>query len=235
MNSLPESYAAPRDIRDERQITRHRASLVYLKAQIKHKVNAILLRHGIEHGYSDLFGEAGKEYLRSLDLPMCDRFELDNYLSLIRHLEFQVKKTQERIEDFTLHNPHARLLMTIPGISYYSALMISAEIGDIRRFNSAKQLVSYGGLNPSVYQSGNTIRRGHISKQGNKNLRWILTQVVHVAVQHDRRLALFFHRIKKRRGTNIAITATSRKLLTIIYAMLKNNSKYYALQVRKAS
>lgn len=235
MNSLPESYAAPKDIRDERQITRHRASLVYMKAQIKHKINAILLRHGIEHGYSDLFGEAGKEYLRSLDLPMCDRYELDNYLSLIRHLELQVEKTQERVEDYTMHNPNARLLMTIPGISYYSALMIAAEMGDVRRFNSSKQLVSYAGLNPSVYQSGNITRTGHISKQGNRNLRWILTQVAHVAVQHDRRLALFFHRIKRRRGTNIAITATSRKLLIIIYAMLKNNSKYYALQVRKAS
>ena len=234
-NMLPESYAAPRDIRDARQITRHRASLVYLKAQIKHKVNAILLRHGIEHGYSDLFGEAGKQYLRSLDLPMCDRFELDNYLSLIRHLELQVEKTQERVEDFTADNPKARLLMTVPGISYYSALMISAEIGDIERFNSAKQLVSYGGLNPSIYQSGNTLRTGHISKQGNKKLRWILTQIVHVSVKHDQSLRKFFLRIKKRRGTNIAITATSRKLLTIIFAMLKNNSKYYALQVRKAS
>ncbi len=234
-NMLPTSYAAPKDIRDERQITRHRASLVYTKAQIKHKVHAILLRHGIEHEYSDLFGEAGTRYLRSIDLPMCDRFELDNYLSLIRHIEIQVEKTEQRVEDYVKHNPHARLLMTVPGISYYSALMISAEIGDIRRFNSSKQLVSYSGLNPSVYQSGNKCITGHISKQGNRNLRWILTQVIHVAVQHDRRLALFFHRIKRARGTNIAITATARKLLTIIYAMLKNNSKYYALHVNKAS
>jgi len=234
-NNLPTSYAAPRDVRDERQITRHRASLTYLRAQIKHKVNAILLRHGIEHGYSDLFGKEGMEYLMSIDLPMCDRYELDNYLALIRHLTIQIDKTQERVDEFVMHNPHARLLMTIPGISYYSALMIAAEIGDIRRFNSSKQLISYAGLNPSVYQSGNKCITGHISKQGNRNLRWILTQNVHVAVQHDRRLALFFHRIKRTRGTNIAIIATSRKLLTIIYAMLKNNSKYYALQVTKAS
>lgn len=234
-NMLPTSYAAPKDIRDERQITRHRASLVYMGAQIKHKVNAILLRHGIEHGYSDLFGEAGKEYMRSLDLPMCDRFELDNYLSLLRHIEVKVESTQERVDDFVAHNPHARLLMTVPGISYYSALMISAEIGDIRRFNSAKKIISYAGLNPSVYQSGNKCITGHISKQGNKNLRWILTQVSHVAVQHDIALRSFFLRIRKTRGTNIAVTATARKLLTIIYAMLKNNSKYYALQVRKAS
>ncbi|MFH1054440.1 MAG: IS110 family transposase [Candidatus Woesearchaeota archaeon] len=233
-NLLPTSYAAPKDVRDERQITRHRASLVYMGAQLKHKMNAILLRHGLEHGYSELFGEAGKEYLRSLDLPMCDRFELDNYLSLLRHIELKVDNTQDRVDDYVKHNPNARLLMTIPGISYYSALMISAEIGYIRRFSSSKQLISYAGLNPSIYQSGNKCISGHISKQGNRNLRWILTQITHVAVQHDKRLSLFYHRIKKSRGTSIAITATARKLLTIIFAMLKNNSKYRALQIKKA-
>jgi transposase len=166
---------------------------------------------------------------------MCDRYEVDNYLSLLRHIEFKVDKTQERVEDYVAHNPHARLLMTIPGISYYSALMIVAEIGDIRRFNAYRQLTSYAGLNPSVYQSGNRCITGHISKQGNKQLRWILCQVVHVAVQHDHNLRSFYLRIKKTRGVNIAITATARKLLTIIFAMLKNNSKYYTLQVKKAS
>lgn len=233
-NLLPESYASPRDIRDERQITRHRASLVYMGAQIKHKINSILLRHGIIHEYSDVFGEEGKKYLMSIDLPMCDRYELDNYLSLLRHIEIQVANTQERVEDYVLHNPNARLLMTIPGISYYSALTVTAEIGDIRRFDHAKKLISYAGLNPSISQSGNKCYTGHISKQGNKSLRWILTQVVHVAVRHDKKLALFYHRIKRTRGTSIAITATARKLLVIIYAMLKNNSKYYALQVTKA-
>ena len=231
-NLLPTSYAAPKDIRDERQITRHRASLVYMGAQIKNKINAIILRHGIEHGYSDLLGKAGTDYLRSLDLPMCDRFELEDYLSMLRHVETSVSKTQERVEDYVEHNPHARLLMTIPGISYYSALMITAEIGDIRRFNNAKQLTSYAGLNPSVSQSGNKCYTGHIAKQGNKNLRWILAQVTHVAVQHDARLRKFFLRLKSK-GTNVAITATARKMLCIIFAMLKNNSKYYALQSKK--
>jgi transposase len=233
-NMLPMSYAAPRDIREQRQITRHRCSLVYFGSQIKNKVHAILLRHGIEHEYSDLFCESGKQYLMSIDLPMADRYELDNYLSLLRHIETRVEETQKRVEDYVADNPHARLLMTIPGISYYSALMISAEIGDIRRFNSSKQLTSYAGLNPSVYQSGNKCITGHISKQGNIQLRWILTQISHVAVRHDRRLALFFHRIKRTRGTSIAITATARKLLLIIYAMLKSRQNYHALQVNKA-
>ena len=80
MNMLPESYAPPLDVRYERQITRHRLSLVRLRADVKRKVGALLLRHGYQNEYSDLFGKASTEYLYSLDLPMCDRFELDNYL-----------------------------------------------------------------------------------------------------------------------------------------------------------
>lgn len=174
MNSLPLSYAAAKWIREQRQISRHRASLGRLRGQIKNKINALLLRNGIEHDYTDVFGTEGLEYLASLDLPQCDRFELDNYIALIRHLTIQANKTEARIEAFTKLNPDAQRLITIPGISHYSALMILSEIGDIRRFDSSEKLTSFAGLNPSVYQSGKTLRYGHISKQGDKYLRWIL-------------------------------------------------------------
>ncbi|MBI4140825.1 IS110 family transposase [Candidatus Woesearchaeota archaeon] len=229
MNGLPEAYAAPWDIRVKRQITRHRLSLVNIRVELKNKIHAILLRHGInlDDQFNDIFCKKGTEYLQSIDLPMCDRFELDQYLELIKALSERINTTQERIEEIAGDDPEARLLMTIPGISYYSALMIKAEIGDIRRFPNHEKLTSYAGLNPSVYQSGNKCITGHISKQGNKNLRWILIQTAHVAIMHDKTLATFYHRIRKTRGHNIAIVATARKMLKIINAMIKNNAKYY--------
>jgi transposase len=235
-NLLPESYAPPLDVRYERQIARHRLSLVRLRADVKRKIHALLLRHGIEYEHSDVFGKSGKEYLYSLDLPATDRFELDNYVKAIDFFTEKIKNTQERVEEYANHSPQARLLMSIPGIDYYSALMITAEIGDIRRFNSSKKLVSYAGLNPSISQSGEKCRFGHIAKQGNNNLRWILGQCANIAVMHDRKLALFYQKVKKVTGRhNIAITATARKLLVIIYAMLKNNTKYVYLKKCKAA
>ena len=235
MNMLPESYAPPLDVRYERQITRHRLSLVRLRADVKRKINALLLRHGYQHEYSDLFGKAGMEQLYSLDLPMCDRFELDNYLKTIDFLTEKIKNTQDRVEDFVKYNPQARLLMSIKGIDYYSALMISAEIGDVRRFNSAKKIISYAGLNPSISQSGDKCYVGHISKQGNNNLRWILIECANIAIMHDSSLALFYHRIKKRKNHKVAVVATARKLLTIIYAMLMSNRNYTPQRKCKAS
>ena len=234
-NLLPTAYAAPWDVRVNRQITRHRLSLVNLRKEVKHKIHAILLRHGInvDDRYSDLFGKAGIEYLRSLDLPYCDRFELDQYLELVDEMTERIKVTQNRIQELAGDDPDARLLMSIPGISYYAALMIKAEIGDIRRFSSAAKLVSYAGLNPSVYQSGTVCRTGRISKQGSKNLRWILVQSANIAVMHDRTLKRFYLRLRRKKGHNRAIVATARKMLKYINTMLKHNIKYHALQIHK--
>jgi len=235
-NLLPKCYASPRDVRDQRQITRHRASLTSLRTQIKNKIHAILLRNGIKYEYSDVFGKEGINYLYSLDLQMADRYELDAYLHLLGNMNEKIRETNEFVEEFTKYNPQSRLLMSIPGIDYYSAIMITAEIGDIRRFSSKEKLISYAGLNPSVYQSGNTLRTGHISKQGNINLRRILVQCANVSIRHDKTLSRFYHRIKKHRNKHgIAVTATARKLLGYIYVMLQHNLQYHALQAHKAS
>jgi len=146
----------------------------------------------------------------------------------------QIMKTEARIEDYVAYTPQAKLLMTMPGISYYSGLTITGEIGDIRRFDSAKKLVCFAGLNPSVSQSGDRCYTGHIAKQGDKHLRWMLNQCANVAIMHDSTLAKIYHRICKRRGRNIAITAVSRKMLCFMYVMLKHNIRYQALQIHKA-
>lgn len=234
LNALPTSYAPPHVIREQRQITRHRASLGRLKGIIKNKIHAILIRNGINQEFSDVFGQEGTNYLRSLDLSCIDRYQMDQYLELIRHYDMQISKTEERIEDYVAYTPQVKLLMTIPGISYYSGLTITGEIGDIRRFGSAKKLVCFAGLNPSISQSGDKCYSGHIAKQGDKHLRWMLNQCANVAVIHDSTLAKIYQRIKKRRGHNIAITAVSRKMLCFMYVMLTHNLQYQALQIHKA-
>lgn len=233
-NMLPTSYAPTKVIREQRQITRHRASLGRLKGVIKNKIHAILIRNGINQEFSDVFGQEGMNYLMSLDLSMIDKYQMDQYLELIRHYDVQIRKTEARIEDYVAYTPQARLLMSVPGISYYSGLSITGEIGDIRRFGSAKKLTCFAGLNPSVSQSGDKCYMGHIAKQGDKHLRWMLGQCANVAVRHDSTLAKIYHRIKKRRGHNIAITAIARKMLCFVYTMLMHNINYQALQIHKA-
>jgi len=233
---LPLSWPAPKDVRDHRKITRHKASLTRVRTMIKNMVNAILIRNGIHHPYSDVFGKAGVKYLYSLDLPMSERIQMDNYLKLIEFINELIGNAQEVIEDFAQFNYNVKILKTHPGIEYYLASMIDAEIGDVRRFRKISKLISYAGLDPSVSQSGDKCYYGHITKQGNANLRWALIQAAHVAVMHDKKYAKIFHKIKARRNPNIAYVAVARRILKTIYAMLKNNAKYIPnLQERKAS
>ena len=233
VNMLPTSYAPSHVIREQRQITRHRASLGRLKGIIKNKIHAILIRNGIQQEFSDVFSQEGMQYLMSLELSVVDRYQMDQYLELIRHYDMQIKKTEARIEEYAAYTPQVKLLMSIPGVSYYSGLSITGEIGDIRRFNSARKLTCFAGLNPSVSQSGDRCYMGHITKQGNKHLRWMLGQCANIAIMHDSLLAKIYHRIKKRRGHNIAITAVARKMLCFIYTMLSKNLAYQALQIHK--
>lgn len=232
-NLIPKSYVPPMYVRMEREIVRHRASLVGIRTQIKNKVHAILIKNGIEYEFSDLFGKAGMEFLRALDLPEVNRFELDQYLMLLKVLDHKIHETSQQIDAVAEENPQAMLLTTIPGISYYSALLIMAEIGDVNRFDNAEQLCSYAGLVPSTHQSGNTTYHGKITKQGSKWMRWILIQAVQKTVKQPNGLQRFYQRLEKRKGGKIATVAAARKLLHYIYAMLKNGIPFDALQINK--
>jgi len=127
--------------------------------------------------FSDIFGKKAIQYLRELPLRSCYQLGLHGYLRLVEALNTLVEEVTETIQRIVQENPQAQLLTTIPGISYYSAFLIVAEIGEIRRFPSAKRLCSYAGLVPSVHSSGGITRHGSITKQGSKWLRWILIEL----------------------------------------------------------
>ena len=108
---------------------------------------------------------------------------------------------------------------TLPGVGQFTALMMLAEIGDITRFGSARELASWAGLTPTVRGSDLTVRHGHISRQGSAWLRWVLNQAAQTA-KRSPDFAGPYAAIAKRRGTKIATIAISRKLLTRAYHLL---------------
>jgi transposase len=225
-NLLPHSYIPPREIRDMREILRYRASLVSLRTSIKNKVHAILSKNGIRMEYADIFGKKALSSLGSLSLRSCYTVELTGYIQVGETLNALIDKVSEVIEHQVKENPKARLLLTIPGISYYSALLVISEIGDITRFPSAKKLCSYAGLVPQVYSSGGKTRYGSITKQGSKWLRWILVELSHHFVKSSPRMEMMFKRISITHGKNTARVAVAREMLKIIYYMLRDNRPF---------
>jgi len=223
---LPTSYIPPKEIRDIREILRYRASLVSLRTSIKNKVHAILSKNGIEIGYSDIFGKKAIKYLKSLELRACYKEGINGYIRLVETLNTLIDEITEIIENISKDNLQAKLLDTIPGIGYYSALLIVSEIGDISRFPSARKLCSYAGLVPSVHSSGGKTRYGSITKQGSRWLRWILIELSHHFINGSERMKKMYLRIAKSHGKNTARVAVAREMLKVMYHMLRDRRPF---------
>ncbi|RLF01457.1 MAG: IS110 family transposase, partial [Thermoprotei archaeon] len=196
VNLLPPAYIPSRRMRDMREILRHRAFLVSMRAKLKCKVRVILDKNGIKWDYSDIFGKRSLRELRYLDLRYAYKLGLRHYIRLGRLLNELIGEVTEEIEAMAGEDEDARLLITIPGIGYYSALLIVSEIGDIRRFPSARHLCSYAGLVPSVHASGGRVRYGRLTKEGSRWLRWVLVESAIHAVRGSRRFKELYERVK---------------------------------------
>jgi len=225
-NLLPLSYVPEKPVRLNRELLRYRASLVKIQTGIKNKVHTILAKNNISHGYSDLFGKEGMVFLHSLSLPENYRIALEGYLSVLDNVRREIQVVSKRVQQLAEEDSDALLLMTIPGVGYYSALLIKSEIGDVKRFPSAKQLCSYAGLVPSTYASGNTCYHGHITKQGSRWLRWILIEAAIHAVKRTGPLRRFYYKVERKKGGKVAKVATARKLLEWIYHMMRGGKTF---------
>src|ERR1700736_3187727 len=96
---LPEAYVAPRELRDLRELLRHRATLTRMRSAVKNRVHAVLAKHGIANEHSDLFGKGGREFLQGLELRDAPRRRLDSLMSLICDFDREIETTTQEIEE----------------------------------------------------------------------------------------------------------------------------------------
>jgi transposase len=226
MDFIPEAHVPPKEKRELRVLVRHRVSLVGMRTRVKNKIHALLAQEGVKSPLQDLFGVGGLKFLETVELKPARQHALQQLLSLLSKLNQLIEETAEEMKEKAESMPEVKLLCTIPCIGTYGALAILAEIGDVQRFPDPKPLISYAGLHPRVMQSGNTTRYGHISRQSNSLLRWILVQAAHVAVRTPNRFQKIYYTLLARKPNQIAITATARKLLESTYWVLTKQEEY---------
>jgi transposase len=227
LNSVPESYVPTDEIREARALVRGRQKLVENRTEYANKIHGLLSDHGITQKVKPL-SVKGREFLRELSLPTPWDTLLESYIEMIETLTDEIAQLDEAIEERAGSLKETQLLMSIPGVSYYSALMIYAELGEIDRFDRDKEAVSYVGLNPVIRESGDSRFEGGISKRGSGRVRWILVQCAQTAVHtcNDEYLSRFYDRLAGKKGSQKAIVATARKLLVSIYHMLDRDEVY---------
>jgi transposase len=219
---LPEAYIAPRELRDLRDLLRHRVALTRMRSALKNRVSAVLAKNGIQRPYSDLFGPGGLRFLAELDLREGPRRRLDSTLALIGDFTREIDATGREIDARAHDDPYVPVLCQIRGVGRYIAMLVIAEVGDITRFATARRLCSWAGLTPTVRSSDGKARLGHISGQGSPPLRWALVEAAQRNTQGDGPLAETFERIAERRGRQIAKVAVARKILTLCFYGLRD-------------
>jgi transposase len=197
-NMLPLCFVPSRDQRDRRQLIRHRISLVKIRTEVKNRVHALLDKHGLKCPYTTLFSKRGVEWLGSLRLGFIDDAVLSSFLALLEALDMQISLVEAKIA-IAVDDGRVKLLMTMPGLDYFSASLLVAEIGDVNRFSSDKKFVAWAGLAPSVHQSGDKTMRGGITRQGNKLVRWVMVEAAQTARIHDERFRGFYERYASRK------------------------------------
>ena len=159
-------------------------------------------------------------------LGFMDDAILRSGLAVLESVDEQVGLMDEKIAVLTVEDPQVRLLMTMTGVGYFTAMLLLAEISDINRFSSDKRLASWAGLAPSVCQSGEKIRIGGVSGPGNKRVRWVMVQCAHSACRFDPRFRSFYERYSKRKRGKKAVVAVAHEMIRIVFFMLRNGEAY---------
>jgi transposase len=153
---------------------------------------------------------------------------IEAVLQVVEQTNLQIKKLDGELEEITEADELCKRLMTVPGVGPMTALRFSAAIGDIARFGKSHALESYLGLVPGERSSGDKKQRTTLTKAGNVNVRWLLTQAAWSAwrsrsgdpmVQWAKRVAL-------RRGNHVAVIALARKIAGILYAIWRDGTRY---------
>ena len=219
---LPEAYIAPRELRDLRDLLRHRVALTRMRSALKNRVSAVLAKNGIERPYSDLFGLGGLRFLAELELREGPRRRLDSTLALIADFTREIDATSREIDARAHDDPYVPVLCQIRGVGRYIAMLVIAEVGDITRFATARRLCSWAGLTPTVRSSDGKARLGHISGQGSPPLRWALVEAAQHAASGGGPLRQSYEQIAKRRGKQIAKVAIARRILTLCFYGLRD-------------
>lgn len=223
---LPRAYIPDKATRNRKELLRYRAFLVHLQTSIKNRIHALLDKLHLRPPYADVFCRAGLAWCKGLQLPQPYSQVLEGSLQLLEAVRREIDLMGSRIRAEAREDGQAQLLTTVPGVGYYTALLILSEIGEIERFPSARHLCSYAGLVPSTYASGNTIRHGGITRQGSRWLRWALVEATIHAVRQPGALREFYERLRVAKGVQAARTAAARKLLKAVYWMLKTGRPY---------
>jgi len=221
IDQIPLAYVPPQDYQELRDLTRTRARLIRGQSAAKINLRALLARANRPAPYKTPFGPRGLAWFAKQDFGPVENLVRDELLARMAHYRVHVAAIDGQLEEVRRGFPQVEALLDIYGMGVFSALLIVAELGEVERFRTAKQVGAYAGLSCQVHQSGGHCYHGSITRQGSPWLRWVLVQVAMHVVRKDLALRNFYTRVRKRSSSKIARVAVARKLAEICWKRLR--------------
>jgi transposase len=222
---FPRLWLPSAEERDVRVLVEHRHQLVELRTRAKNGLQAMALSYGLRRR-GRLWSRAGQEELQKLPFREGMARRRADLLGLLGQLDGWIKELDQRLEREVAGREDAQRLMTHPGVGPLTALGTVLVLGPVERFPDAKHVTSYVGLIPQEESSGGRQRFGHLTKQGNRLLRFLLVEAAQTASRLDPGLRRTYRRLAFRKGAASAKVAVARKLVIRLYIMLRDQIDY---------
>jgi transposase len=218
---VPESWIAPAHILDLRGRVRLRHTLSHQRTEWQQRIQAVLYHHGCPQR-RDLLSLEKRKWLDRLKLPAAAREQVTIALEMIDAIDTRLVPFDVTLRAYARKQPGCRALIDqIYGVGELTSITLLAEVGDVRRFPSSRDVVRYSGLDITVYQSDQHRAPGHLSRQGPPTLRWALYEAAQRARFPNSPDREYYLQLAERIGGNRACIALARKLLKRSYHILK--------------
>jgi len=227
-NRFPRIWVPSCENRDLRQLLWHRHRLVQTQTRLRNQLHAVALNEGVRRKKA-LWRPKGRAQLESLVLAAWASRRREDLLQLLDQVDSTIVELTAAIGKEAEKRPEVLRLMTHPGVGALTALAFVLIVGTPERFASSKQLSSYIGLVPSEESSGERRCLGHISKQGNTLLRFLLVAAAQATVRSDPEWRRKYLHLAMRRERAIAKIAMARMLAVRLYWMWRNGWDYAQL------
>ena len=219
-NRFPRVWVPSPEDRDARQLLQHRQKLVGMRTSVKNQLHGLAMGQGLCRKQK-LWSESGRKQLEALELGMWASRRRQELLTLLDELNPQIAELDQAVEAEAARRPEVARLRVQKGVGPVVGLAFVLTLGTVERFPRSRQLVSYLGLNPREESSGPHQYLGHISKQGNSMMRWLLVEAAQTAARLDPELGRVYKRLKYRRGANVAKVAVARRLAVKMFWILR--------------
>jgi transposase len=223
---LPEVRLPEQPTWELRQLLSHRRFVGKQRVAVRNTIQGLLNQKLLRCPHENLWGPAGRSWLAAQSFTSTERGILARQLALHEVIVEQMNEIDAQIKAAASQRVDAKLLMTIPGVSALVAMGLLSAIGDIDRFSSPGQLASYLGLVPRVHQSADRCYHGSITKAGRSHARWLAVEAAQSIALSSAPLAATYHRVRRKKGHNVAVVAVARKLAVLVWHLLRTGEPY---------